>query len=184
MGVWLGALTLISFLGSAQSVSFKVKTSPNIAFDFNSVADYQNGITFMNAFTLNIEAVGTQWDLYVGATSVDMVGMMDVVTPYSTVGVLPPVSLVQLRFRNGSNTSLQSGFFHLTDRAAPTYIIGSTTAPDAPITCPNSGTNTAGDYLSNSTCYTFGVDLKIVPGFTYRPGLYRIRIDYIIAQDL
>lgn len=167
----------------AQSVSFELKTSPTISFDFNSIQDYENGITIMNAVTLNIEAVGTQWDLYVGATTT-VAGSWDVTSTYSTTGSLPGVNILELNFRNLSNTSLQTGFFPLTDISTPTYIIGTSAAPDIGISCPNQGTNTAGSYLTNPNCYSFDVDLRINPGFTYRPGLYELRIDYVIVQDL
>jgi len=167
----------------AQSVSFALTTSPNITFDFNTIQKYQNGITIMNACTLNIEAVGTQWDLYVGATTTN-VGFWDVTTTYGSNGALPTIGIMKLQFRNASATSLMSGFFALQDRSNPTYIIGTSSAPDAAITCPNLGTNTAGTYLTNPSCYKFNIDLRIVPGFSLRPGLYTIRIDYIIVQDL
>ena len=168
---------------NAQSVSFALTTSPNITFDFNTIQKYQNGITIMNACTLNIEAVGTQWDLYVGATTTN-VGFWDVTTTYGSNGTLPTIGIMKLQFRNASATSLMSGFFALQDRSTPTYIIGTSSAPDVAITCPNLGTNTAGTYLTNPSCYKFNIDLRIVPGFTLRPGLYTIRIDYIIVQDL
>jgi len=167
----------------SQSVAFALKTSPNIDFDFNTINKYINGITIMNAFTLNIEATGTQWDLYVGATTTT-VGMWDVTSTYSTTGSPPPISILELQFRNNSSTSLQSGFFSLTDISVPTYIIGSAAAPDFAINCPNQGTNQAGSYLTQPNCYTFDIDLRIVPGLNYQSGLYELRIDYIIVQDL
>ena len=33
-------------------------------------------------------------------------------------------------------------------------------------------------------CYQFRVDLKVVPGMNYRPGLYTMQIEFIIAPDL
>ena len=167
----------------AQSVSFALTTSPSITFDFNTIQKYQNGITIMNACTLNIEAVGTQWDLYVGATTTN-VGYWDVTTTYGSSGSLPTIGILKLQFRNAAATSLMSGFFPLQDRSTPTYIIGTSSAPDAAITCPNLGTNTAGSYLTSPSCYKFNIDLRIVPGFSLRPGLYTLRIDYVIVQDL
>ncbi len=167
----------------AQSVSFALTTSPNITFDFNTIQKYQTGITIMNACTLNIEATGTQWDLYVGATTTN-VGFWDVTNTYGSSGTLPTIGIMKLQFRNAAATSQMSGFFSLQDRSNPTYIIGSAAAPDAAISCPNLGTNTAGSYLTNPSCYKFNVDLRIVPGFSLRPGLYTLRIDYVLIQDL
>jgi len=167
----------------AQSVNFALTTSPNITFDFNTIQKYETGITIMNACILNIEASATQWDLYVGATTTN-IGYWDVSTTYGTSGTLPTIGILKLQFRNAAATAQVSGFFPLQDRSTPTYIIGSAAAPDAAISCPNIGTNTAGNYLTSPSCYIFNVDLRIIPGFTLRPGLYTIRIDYVLMQDL
>ena len=174
---------LLSMAVEAQSVSFALKTSPNITFDFNTIQKYENGITIMNACTLNIEATGTQWDLYVGATTTN-VGYWDVTHTYGSTGSLPTIGIMKLQFRNAAATSLVSGFFSLQDISSPTYIIGTSSAPDAAVSCPNVGTNTAGSYLTSPSCYKFNIDLRIIPGFSLRPGLYTLRIDYVIIQDL
>ncbi len=171
----------------SQAVSFSLKTSPNISFVFDDISDYVNGITNMNAVTLNIEAVGTQWDLYVGATTL-VANQWDVISTYSLSGIAPTVDMVKLQFRNSNSTSLISGFFPLTDISTPVYIVGSAVAPDAAVACPGAGTNTPGSYLTSPQCYKFNVDLRIVPGLApgsiYQSGLYYLRIDYIISQDL
>lgn len=169
----------------AQSVAFASKTSPTVEFTFNTISKYVNGITLPDALTLNIDADLTQWDLYVGATTVSA-GEWDVTTQYSNNGADPAVELMEIRLRNLSNTSQASGFFPLADIATPTYIIGSSSA-DSAVTCadlPPTGTNAAGDYLSEPECFKFKVDLRIVPGLSHRAGLYALRIDFILVQDL
>lgn len=167
----------------SQTVSFDLKTSANVGLSFDNIKKFQSGIIIPNVCVLNVNAVGTQWDLYVGATTTTP-GLWDQVSTYSSNGTDPDVSLVQLQFRNTNNTSQVSGFFPLTDISTPTYIVGSVLNPDPPVTCPVQGTNQAGNYASNPQCYQFRVDLKVVPGFGYKPGLYTLRIDYVIVQDL
>ncbi len=179
--IFIQIAIFLSISSSAQ-VSFDLKTSPNITFDFNTIQEYINGITYMNAVTLNINA-SSQFDIYVGATTTN-VGYWDVTQTYSTGGDPPPIDILKLQFRNASSTSQVSGFFTLQDINTPTYIIGTNAAPDPSINCPNTGTNTAGDYSANPSCYKFTVDLRIVPGFTYQSGLYTLRIDYVIIEDL
>lgn len=186
--ICIGGLNLLVFpyTLNAQSVAFASKSSPAIEFTFNTVGKYINGITIPNALTLNIDADLTQWDLYVGATTVTP-GEWDVTTHYSASGDEPAVDLMEVRLRNSANTSAVSGFFPLTDMASPTYIIGTNSAPDAAVDCtdmPPTGTNVAGDYLSEPECYKFNIDLRIVPGLSHRAGLYSLRIDFILVQDL
>lgn len=180
--IFLLIIISLPLVTKAQTLSFALTTSPNINFDFNTIQQYETGIARYNACVLNIEAVGTEWDLYVGATT-SVAGQWDVTSTYSPNGTLPTIDMVQVKLRNSSNTPLVAGFFSLQDILTPTYLIG-TSANDAAVACPAAGTNTAGSYLTSPGCYLFHIDLKITPGFTYRPGLYTLRIDYIIIEDL
>jgi hypothetical protein len=167
-----------------QTLSFGISSaSSNLSFDFNTIQKYKTGITFYNAYELLVDVSGSQWDLYVGATTTSS-GYFDVVSTYSTTGTTPPISILQMQFRNSNNTSLMSGFFPITDINNPTYIIGTSSSPDLTITSPNAGTNVSGSYLSNPGSYKFNVDIKIDPGFAYQAGLYTLRIDYVLVQDL
>jgi hypothetical protein len=172
-------------MAEGQSVNFDLKTSKNIEFDFNTINKYVNGIIAYNACELNVNVSGTQWDMYVGATT-SKPGYWDVTEEYSNSGDYPPISILQLRINNSSNTSQVPGFFPLTDISSPTYLIGSAGAPDAAVNCPDQGTNQPGDYNSSPGCYKFRVDMKITPGLStiYKAGLYTLRIDYILIQDL
>jgi hypothetical protein len=173
----------------AQSVSFELKTNPTVDFTFNTIYKYMNGIIIPNAITLNIDAIGTQWDMYVGTTTATA-GTFDNIQYYASAGNgFPPVGLLQVAFRNSSSTSQISGYVPLQDISTTTLdIIGNhLTAPDPAINCADpmhQGTNTAGDYLTDPQCYQFKVDFRIVPGLTYRAGLYNVRVDIIIARDL
>jgi hypothetical protein len=168
-------------------LAFEAKSSPDLDFTFNSIDKYVNGIIVPHALELNVNAVGSEWDIYIGATTT-AAGSFNVLNTYSSTGISPPpVSLMQARIYNSNNTPTSgSGFFPLTDVATPVYIIG-TGANDAAVNCGDpipTGTNTPGVYTSDPECYKFKVDLKIVPGMNYRPGLYTLRIDFIIIEDL
>ena len=163
-------------------ITFEAAISPDILFDFNTIQKYTTGITYMNAMTLNITS-SERFDLYVGAITTNT-GLWDATSTYSTGGDPPHISILQLQFRNISSTSLVSGFFPLTDILNPTYIIGTNTKPDIEHTCDAPGTNIPGDYMSTPTCYKFYVDLKLIPGFTYQSGLYKLVVDYVIITDL
>jgi hypothetical protein len=166
----------------AQSLSFEVVTNPDVDFVFNTVQKYQSGLLAMNAITLRITAVGVNWDLYVGAET-DVAGTWDIVSTYGVNGNDPNVELLKVRFRNTASTSQEATFFDLQDISTPVYIIGSELA-DPVINCPATGTNTPGSYLTDPQCYQFNVDLQITPGFTLKPGLYKLNIKYMIVEDL
>jgi hypothetical protein len=156
-----------------------------VDFIFNTFEKYENGIVIPHALELNINASGAQWDLYMGATTT-AAGSWNELSTYSSTGASPiPVNLLQARVYSQANTQISGGaFFPVTDVAAPVYIIGST-IDDPGISCGGGpGTNEAGDYLTSPSCYKFNVDFKIDPGFTYRPGLYTLRVDFYIIEDL
>lgn len=173
----------------AQSVSFDFVTRPSIEFTFNTITKYQNGIVIPAAVILNVVATGTQWDMYVGTTTT-AAGVWDNLQYYSSTGDgSPSVGLLQIAFRNTSNTSQISGYVPLQDIATTTLdVIGNhNSSPDPSVNCNDvvhQGTNTAGTYLTDPQCYQFKVDFKIVPGTTYRAGVYNLRVDIILVQDL
>jgi hypothetical protein len=180
-------LMLSCHLLPAQSVSFDLKTSPSADFTFNTIEKCVNGIIMPHVLDLNVNVTGSEWDLYVGTTTTGA-GTWNVSTTYSTTGIAtPPVSILQARIYNPNGTSLTGGgFFALTDIATPTYMIGSISNNPA-VSCSDPspvGTNQPGSYTSDPSCYKFRVDLKLTPGLTYRPGLYTLRVDFILIEDL
>jgi len=183
----MGIFMLTTHVVKSQSYSFDMKTSPSIDFSFNTINKCIYGITVPNALELNVNVTGGEWDLYIGATT-STAGSWNLITGYSNTGNSTlPVGLLQARVYNANNTSITgAGFFPLTDIATPVYMIGGI-GNDPAVNCGDAvpvGTNQAGTYLSDPSCYRFKVDLKLVPGLVYRPGLYTLRIDYILIEDL
>lgn len=182
-------VTLNNHKAFAQAVNIDLATSPNVDFTFDNINKLTFGIVLPNAVTLNVEAVGTQWDLYVGSVTT-IAGTWDNATYYTSTGNgAIPVNVLQMRVHNLSNTQQISGYVPMQDIAVSTLdIIGNhLSAPDPTVNCSDVvhvGTNVAGTYAVNPQCYQFKVDLKIVPGIIYRPGLYTMQIEFIIAADL
>ncbi len=173
---------------SAQTVDVSLASATNVDFTFDTFQKLLGGIFIANAITINVEAVGTQWDLYVGSVT-STPGVWDNVQYYGTSGnSAPPVDMIKMRVHNTSNTQLVSGFVSLQDMATSTTdIIGNHNALDAAVNCSDAdptGTNTPGSYTTAPQCYQFRVDLRIVPGLGYTPGLYSLQIEFIIAPDL
>ena len=174
---------------SAQAVNIDLATSSNVDFTFDNFFKLTYGIVIPNAIILNVEAVGTQWDLYVG-TVTTAAGIWDNATFYTSTGNGSiPVGILQMRVHNLSNTQQISGYVPLQDIAISTLdIIGNhLSSPDPTVNCSDLihiGTNTSGSYAVDPQCYQFKVDLKLIPGIVYRPGLYTLQIEFIIAEDL
>ena len=187
--VYIFSFVAYSQNANAQMVNIDLATSPTADFTFDNIFKLNYGIVLPNAITLNVEAVGTQWDLYVG-TVTTIAGMWDNASYYTSTGNgSVPVGILQMRVHNLSNTPQISGYVPLQDIAVSTLdIIGDhLVAPDPAVNCSdliNTGTNTAGSYTVDPQCYQFKVDLKLTPGITYRPGLYTLQIEFIIAEDL
>ena len=173
----------------SQTVSIDLTTSPNVDFTFNTISKYINGLVIPNAISLNIECTSGQWDLYVGSVTT-IAGTWDNAQYYTLTGNgSPPVDILEVRVHNLSNTPLVSGYTPMQDVSTTTLdIIGNhLSAPDPAVSCGDLvpvGTNTAGSYITDPQCYQFRVDLKLNPGFNYRPGLYTLQLEFIIAEDL
>jgi hypothetical protein len=189
----LRLLLFATFCGAApvaaQTVDITLGGNSNVDFTFNTIQKLTSGIVIPNAFSVNVEAIGTNWDLYMGAVTA-VAGTWDNAQYYATSGNgAPPVSLLQARVHNSSGTSQISGYVPLQDIAVSTLdIIGNhLSGPDPSVNCGDAspvGTNTPGSYLADPQCYQFRVDLKVVPGMNYRPGLYTMQIEFILAPDL
>jgi hypothetical protein len=189
----LSAALVFDFAGNrnlfAQTVSIDLASATNVDFTFNTISKLTNGIVLPNAITLNIESTGGQWDLYTG-TVTSVAGTWDNAIYYTSTGNgAPPVSMLEMRVHNLSNTQQISGYVPMQDISTSTLdIIGNhLSAPDPAVNCADVvhiGTNTIGSYTTDPQCYQFKVDLKIIPGFVYRPGLYTLQIEYIIQEDL
>ena len=147
--VYIFSFVAYSQNANAQMVNIDLATSPTADFTFDNIFKLNYGIVLPNAITLNVEAVGTQWDLYVG-TVTTIAGMWDNASYYTSTGNGSiPVGILQMRVHNLSNTPQISGYVPLQDIAVSTLdIIGDhLVAPDPAVNCSdliNTGTNTAG----------------------------------------
>ena len=189
----IACLLSVGFLCSISTtnaqVDISVVSNPNIEFKFNTVQKLTNGIVIPDAITFNIIAIGTNWDLYAGSVT-GTVGTWDNAQYYTTSGNgFPPVNILEMRVHNLSSTPQISGYHVMQDISTTTLdIIGNHNfAPDPAVNCSDAshtGTNTPGSYVTDPQCYQFKVDLKCTPGIQYRPGVYTLELEFIVAPDL
>lgn len=166
-----------------SSLSFELVEAPDVNMVFNTHQSYQLGKTIMNAVVLGVVAETVNWNFYVAADTEDSADPdeWEQVLSYSDQGTIPRVSDLEVRVRNTANTADVLDFFPLRNTDNPVYII-----PEVPatITCPGSGTNAPGSYLTQPECYRFRIDFRFKPTYEMQPGLYRLRIVYVIAENL
>ena len=83
---FFGLLLLVSAVPCrSQSVDVSLASATNVEFTFDTFQKLMNGIFIANAITLNIEATGTQWDLYMGSVTTTP-GVWDNIQYYGTSG--------------------------------------------------------------------------------------------------
>ena len=189
----------VGAIGSNISISPGSGTNQNLTFDFDSFSKINGGITQYGASIIKIKTVNNpastcNWTLKMYVSSTPPLTTWDALTNYGAgSGLLPPLTLIQVRVTNGCSTPQNAGVWQTFSAAAgtPIPIIDNATLLAAGALGACSGgvlgnpaeTNGAGSYLTNYTSFTFNVDYKIIlGGFTYRPGLYTLKIEYCLSE--
>ena len=182
---------------SSSSISSVAGTNQNLTFDFDSFSKINGGITQYGSSIIKIKTfeavVGScNWTLKMNVSSSAAAAEWETLTNYgSSSGVIPPLNLIEFRVTNGCGTPLNNGAWQTFATLPITAPQGTSldiinnaviTASTVPCTV-GSQVNGAGSYLTNYNAYTFTVDYRIIlAGFTYRPGLYVLKIEYCLSE--
>lgn len=98
-------------------------------------------------------------------------------------GTNPPINALQIRVRNGCNTSPIDGVFQtFTNNTDLIDII----APLLPVTPANTcalNVNGPSDYLANYNEFNFDIDIRVLPNFSYNPGIYQLNIKFHLEEN-
>jgi len=179
-------------------------TSINQLLTFNNFSDYLGGITVNNAAQIRVSVLDQpvpdplcSWNLTIVADNggVAPPTEWEELISYST-GASPkaPISLLEIRVRNSCGTSLINGNwqpFPLGTHAdileiirplvvTPPPPLGTIVPAGSP--CP-SEVNGPGEYLTNYDQYNFNIDIRVVPNFTYNPGIYQLNLRFILSEN-
>lgn len=168
-----------------------LSTEQNVNFTFDSFAKYLGGITISGATMLRIKVdsiidnPNCMWKLKIELDNNHVKGTPDKeweqIENYGTAGNMPTLDMLQIRVRNGCNTSslnlFASRFINYDDIV---YIIDGNSLNYGPCSL---NVNSVGSYLTNYEAYTFIIDYRIKPGYSYRPGLYQISLNFVLMED-
>lgn len=177
---------------SSISISSVSGTNQNLNFDFDSFSKINGGIVQYGSSIIKIkvsEAIpaSCNWTLKMYVSSTAVAPEWDALTNYGSVsGILPPLSLIDVRVNNGCSTPQSFGVWQNFAAAQGAFIdiINNAVITASTVPCTvGSEVNGPGSYLTNYNAYTFTVDYRIIlAGFTYRPGRYTLKIEYCLSE--
>lgn len=172
---------VLIFWSSGQTLDVTITKGTDLVFTFNSIRSYTTGAVLGNASEITVEST-VEWDLYVGTQTITP-GFWDLIQSYSDAGDdNVPVSIMSIRANSPGLTSQEAAFFQLQDISTPNFLIGST-GNDAS-TGGGIGTNDPGDPAADPFTHRFRISYRLIPGFTYSPGIYTMEVLFTIAEDL
>lgn len=95
----------------------------------------------------------------------------------------PTIDILQVRVRNTCTTSPIDGVFQtFTNNGDLIDII----APLLPVTpagsCANN-VNGPGSYLTNYDEFNFDIDIRVVPGYSFNPGIFQLNVNFHLEEN-
>ena len=177
------------------NVEFVPNTTVNADFVFDSFSKYIGGISF-NAITTVKVVVDEQappdpnckWLLRMEINNNPIAGTnagdWETRVDYSPTSSLPTptIDILQVRVDNQCNTPFNAGIFqNFTNHGDQLDIIQNT---GVLITAGNCVTNVngPGSFYTNYDEFAFKVDLRITPGYTYKPGIYELELIFHVEE--
>ena len=107
----------VGAIGSNISISPGAGTNQNLTFDFDSFSKINGGITQYGASIIKIKTVNNpastcNWTLKMYVSSTPPLTTWDALTNYGAgSGLLPPLTLIQVRVTNGCSTPQNAGIW-------------------------------------------------------------------------
>ena len=172
-------------------------------FYFDNFSKYTRGITMGGSTILKLAVrtssaapLGMQchWKLVMTIDNFDFASgaspeYWDNILTYGTGTDKPEISLFEVRVTNACQTPLNNGQWqHFINSGESLTIIdpGIDLNPNNAITCTSFGNqvNGPGTYLGpDYNEYTFTIDYRLVPGYNYTPGAYRVKVNFCLTEN-
>lgn len=171
---------------------YLMTSAANVDMTFDTFGKYLSGITVNGATLLRLivtEAVpDCRWQLHINIDNggVAPINQWEQITTYGNPGPPnPTVNLMQVRVRNACNTSLTgTNFVNIANINQTIDVVESPGMNNPPgVGCPGSNVNRPGSYLTNYGEYSFIMDYRVIPNFSFMPGLYQLTIRYCLTED-
>ena len=193
-------LTLFPVYSWAQlhcgTVNIEPNTPVNANFTFDSFTDYEGGITINNVATIRVKVehqaipdLDCKWFLYMQVNNNPGSGTAapnwEKLSNYgSTGGSEPSIDILEIKVRNNCQTSPIDGIYQsFTTNGDVIDIIADLLPLTAAGACA-ANTNGPGSFLTNYDEYTFTVDIRVAPGYTFNPGIYELDILFHLEEQL
>lgn len=192
-------MLLLSTFSKAQIVCGDVQFVPNTTvtadFTFDTFSKYLSGITYNAVATVRVQVdeqappdPNCKWLLRMevdnnpaaGTNVTDWETRVDY-SPTSSAPE-PTIDILNVRVDNPCNTPFNAGVYQtFTNHGDQLDIIQNTGVVITAGSCVTN-VNGPGSFYTNYDEFTFKVDLRISPGFNYRPGIYELELIFHVEE--
>jgi len=181
-----------------NDVVLDIKEDPSIEFVFDNMRDYFSGIVKEGVITLKVDvedltpSLNTcKWKLIMEVNNSPELGttndewVEDFLYTSNPSPLAPQIDILNIKISNSCLTPISDGFqfFDINGDQIPIIEDATINNPSSPCTS-NVIVNGAGNYKTNYDQYIFKVAFKISPTLTYSPGVYHLRIDFKLIEDI
>lgn len=177
-------------------VSFEPNVPVAANFAFDSFSQFESGITINNVATLRVRVEDQlipdpdcRWFLTMEVDNSPGAGTNSdewetLVNFGSGNSPTPTLDILQVRVRNACQTSPIDGIFQTFNSSGDFYEIIENSLLTTPAGSCSMNVNGPGDYLNNYNEYTFAIDIRVRPGYTFSPGVYELSIKFHLEEQL
>jgi hypothetical protein len=169
-----------------------LSTPTNLDLIFDSFSEYQGGITLNGSSIIKLKLVDNpaltcKWKLTMYAINNALPASNDwerTATFGSGSGLNPQCDILQVKVSNACSNATNNGIWQTFPLVSPSSldIINSVAlTPAGP--CAATQTNGAGSYLTNYNEFSFTLDYRIVPGLTFMPGRYELKVKFCLTEQ-
>ena len=99
------------------------------------------------------------------------------------LGLNPTIDILQVRVRNSCTTSPIDGVYQTFTNSGDIINIIEPMLPVTPAGTCLDNVNGAGSYLMNYDEFNFDIDVRVIPSFSFNPGLYQLNVNFRLEEN-
>lgn len=166
-----------------------------IEFVFDNFSKYQAGIAYYGVARIKVNVENKtpidpdcRWMLRMSIENNPSSGALhdewETLMTYSPTSQTPKptIDILNVKIENGCNTPLNSGSFQNFSSHNDQIQIIENNGILIPTGSCTQGVNGPGSYYTNYDEFTFEIDLRVTPGFNYRPGVYNLELKFHLEE--